>query len=211
MAIRTLFAVPAFALLLSLATAGAAPSGAAQRPVKAKCNPAKQTVTWTDRGRRVRRHPGTLAENERASIVSPIRGHRMYFACWKPTRRASFLTEYPVSVTVPPSLNGRYAGLTLARHGNKPYRQFRSVNVQTGRVLHDSGRLPPARGLGDSLVVVTRRGAIAWLHDSVLHATDKSGTRTLATADRGRIYALAVSSSTVYWTQGGAPHSATLR
>jgi hypothetical protein len=109
------------------------------------------------------------------------------------------------------SVNGRYLAYHLAAVGDENYDGFRSVDARTGEVVRDSGRVE-RRGVGiPHALALTDTGAIAWLHDSVLYATDANGTRTLATPDGGEISAPAARGRTVFWTQGGVPHSTVLR
>jgi hypothetical protein len=96
-----------------------------------------------------------------------------------------------------------------------------STDLRTGGTL----RYGPSPGAVASIVVTTG-GAIAWiavghtgvatdLHEEWLYAVDGNGERLLAhitgvAGGEQQLSALALGGSTVYWTQGGQPHAATL-
>jgi hypothetical protein len=98
-------------------------------------------------------------------------------------------------------------------------------DLRHGKVLHkvptgmsQTGN-PKVVGAGlTSAIVVKSDGAVAWINEHLVaagteyevHALDKSGEHLLASGtDIGR-RSLALAGSTLYWTQGGKPHSATL-
>jgi len=97
-------------------------------------------------------------------------------------------------------------------------------DLRTGRVLHevpDGTPVKPEPGsVGNGTVValvVKSDGAVAWIvgtdaEEGVyqVHALDESGSRVLATRDDIVPGSLALAGSTLYWTQGGQPRSATL-
>lgn len=87
--------------------------------------------------------------------------------------------------------------------------ELRVANVRTRKVKRVDGSL----GEGDALVV-TRRGAIAWIEpgDPVsVRAVDADGRRVLDEGDDIDGGSLRLSGSTVSWIAGGAPMSAVLR
>ena len=97
-------------------------------------------------------------------------------------------------------------------------------DLRNGRILH---RLPtgvPASNnpelVGDGMttaIALKSDGAVAWILESgvepseyQVHADDKKGNRVLATGANISPHSLALAGSTLYWTQGGKPFSATL-
>jgi hypothetical protein len=67
------------------------------------------------------------------------------------------------------------------------------------------------------VIVVKNDGAVAWINDTVqeenrfeVHAFDATGERVLAVGSNIAPESLALAGSTLYWTQGGKPFSATL-
>jgi hypothetical protein len=97
-------------------------------------------------------------------------------------------------------------------------------DLRTGRTLYrvPSGvTFPPnPKFVGDgptTSIVVKSDGAVAWIVDTVqkderyqVHAVDKAGSRVLATGSDIDPHSLALAGSTLYWTEGGRPYSATL-
>jgi hypothetical protein len=98
------------------------------------------------------------------------------------------------------------------------------LDLRSGRVLH---RVPTAPvnprhsdyvGAGAVAAIALKDdGAVAWINDTVqhenryqVHALDKNGERVLATGSDIAPGSLALAGSTLYWTQGGKPFSATL-
>lgn len=107
----------------------------------------------------------------------------------------------------------------------RPFKQYVIVrNLRTDRVLHrvPTGMKEPDHPMtvGDgptAAIVVKSNGAVAWVLDTVqsenryqVHALDKTGERVLATGSNIDPHSLALAGSTLYWTQGGKPMSATL-
>jgi hypothetical protein len=98
-------------------------------------------------------------------------------------------------------------------------------DLRTGRVLHSvptgmtrTGN-PKIIGAGPiTAIVVKSDGAVAWINEKPVpagteyevHALDKSGERVLALGTNIAPRSLALAGSTLYWTQGGKPYSATL-
>jgi hypothetical protein len=94
-------------------------------------------------------------------------------------------------------------------------------DLRTGRVLHrvSSGTAlngPDGIALTDQ-IVVNSRGAAAWsiespfgAHSYQVHAVEKTGSRLLVSGPDIDPYSLALVGSTLYWTQGGKPMSASL-
>jgi hypothetical protein len=96
-------------------------------------------------------------------------------------------------------------------------------DLSTGRVLHKviTGRFvepgPTPFGIGsDTAIVVKSDGAVAWIVETGVpaayrvYAIDKTGSRLLASSAEIVPYSLALAGSTVYWTQGSQPFSASL-
>jgi hypothetical protein len=86
-------------------------------------------------------------------------------------------------------------------------------NLRTGRVLH---RANSTGGFVQDLVLKTD-GAVAWIVDTrflpdeyAVVALDKTGIRTLASGPSVAPSSLALTASTLYWTQNGKPFSATV-
>lgn len=89
------------------------------------------------------------------------------------------------------------------------YAELRVANLRTKRVRSFVGSL----GEGDALVV-TRRGAIAWIEPGFpvsVRAADSGGERVLYAGDDIDGGSLELRGSTVTWVAGGAARSATLR
>jgi hypothetical protein len=97
-------------------------------------------------------------------------------------------------------------------------------DLRTGRVLYSvpTGTIFPPKpktvGHGPATAIVLKSdGAVAWIVDTVqqsdmyqVHAVDKSGSRLLASGSDIDPSSLALAGSTLYWTEGGKPYSATL-
>lgn len=98
-------------------------------------------------------------------------------------------------------------------------------DLRTGRVLHNvptgtqSPPVPHFVGAGEATTIVVKRdGAVAWIVESKclggeyqVHALDEDGERVLASGRDIAPRSLALVGSTLYWTQGGKPYSATLK
>jgi hypothetical protein len=97
-------------------------------------------------------------------------------------------------------------------------------DLRTGRLLHrvaTGTRSPPKSGFvgvgPTTTIVVKSNGSVAWIVDTgreqgryEVHAADPSGSRLLAAdSDIGPL-SLALADSTLYWTLGGKPYSATV-
>jgi hypothetical protein len=93
-------------------------------------------------------------------------------------------------------------------------------DLRTGRILH---REPTGAGKGESegigatkALVVKSDGSVAWtvkVYENAVyevHAADTTGSRMLASGADIDPTSLALAGSTIYWTQGGRPYSATL-
>lgn len=208
--------------MLVLAAGNPAPA-AADRYRKIKCYPARHLVTAKLRGfhKRFRiRQVLTVRSNRRVWIAAngkPDFG-TSYFACWRRTGRGHLLGTNTGGADVTDVflrdfvLAGRYVAFHLPGRGDENYDRFVSVDARSGHILRDSGRIETQREASvESLLVVTRTGAIAWYQDGVLRAIDAGGERTLATNAGGPITALRVRDGTVYWTQGASEHSTTLQ
>jgi hypothetical protein len=94
-------------------------------------------------------------------------------------------------------------------------------DLRSGRTIH---RLPtgaPSRegdvgGGSASAIVLKSDGAVAWIlsggpaRGNEVHVADEQGSRVLASGTDIDEHSLALAGSTLYWTQGGKPFSATL-
>jgi hypothetical protein len=102
-------------------------------------------------------------------------------------------------------------------------------DLRTGKVLHrvptgtPAKPQPPDVGIGRTTsIVVNGDGAVAWIVATgeevagkdvgsyQLRVLDKSGGRVLAVGPEVDPHSLALAGSTLYWTQGGKPESASL-
>jgi len=122
------------------------------------------------------------------------------------------------------------AGTLLAREYSRTSfvlgdeRLIEVEDLRTGRVLHSvptGVTFPPKpKTVGDgpaTAIVLKSDGAVAWIVDTVqkndmyqVHAVDRSGSRLLASGSDIDPKSLALAGSTLYWTQGRKPYSATL-
>jgi hypothetical protein len=96
--------------------------------------------------------------------------------------------------------------------------------VPTGTPVHpapprvEGGLTRSNVGIGPATAIVVKNdGAVAWIVSTPkedgyyqVHAVDKMGSRVLATGPEIEPHSLALAGSTLYWTQGGKPMSATL-
>ncbi len=97
-------------------------------------------------------------------------------------------------------------------------------DLSNGHVLHripTGTRVTPrplSVGIGQAVDIVAKRdGSVAWIVETnqeegeyQVHAVDKSGSRVLASSPDIDPTSLALAGSTLYWTQGGQPFSASL-
>ncbi len=95
-------------------------------------------------------------------------------------------------------------------------------NLRTGKVIHrmptGSPSEPEDIGIGDATsIVVKTDGSVAWIVGTreqlgtvQVRSADKTGSHVLAISPEIAPYSLALAGSTLYWTQGGEPMSATL-
>jgi hypothetical protein len=99
-------------------------------------------------------------------------------------------------------------------------------DARTGRVVRTvpTGTATPQHPwltfIGDgetTAIVVKRDGSVAWVTDTVqstnryeVHTADQSSSNLLAIGSNIAPYSLALAGSTLYWTQGGKPFSASL-
>jgi len=73
-------------------------------------------------------------------------------------------------------------------------------------------------GIGLAVAIVVKRdGSVAWIVETgeeegryQVHAVDRSGSRVLASSPDIDPSSLALAGSTLYWTQGGQPATASL-
>ncbi len=97
-------------------------------------------------------------------------------------------------------------------------------DLRNGRLLHriptGTSPTPTPRqvGIGSVVAIVVKSdGAVAWMLEVdnelgkyQVHAVDKSGSRVLASGPEVDPSSLTLADSTLYWTQGGKPYSASL-
>lgn len=98
-------------------------------------------------------------------------------------------------------------------------------SLRSGQILHKVPTGVPQTvnpkiiGAGPTTAIVMKSdGAVAWINEKVVaagteyevHALDKSGERLLASGTDIGAQSLALAGSTLYWTQGKVPESATL-
>ncbi len=94
-------------------------------------------------------------------------------------------------------------------------------NLRTGKLLHRMPNGSPAEsediGLGETTAIVVKGdGAVAWIvrtgrtEDLQVRSADKTGSHVLVTSPEIAPESLALAGSTLYWTQGNKPMSATL-
>jgi hypothetical protein len=118
------------------------------------------------------------------------------------------------------------AGATLAYEEltttlNEDVRFVVVRDLRSRRVFHrvpSAAPRPPAAGPGNvTAMVVKANGSAAWIvevfsdpSEYEVRAVDRAGARRLALGTDVRPRSLALAGSTLYWTQGGKPFSATL-
>ncbi len=113
--------------------------------------------------------------------------------------------------------------LLLGQLGIEPSRRQLVIvrNLSTGRLVHrvptGTSGIPTPRsiGIGSAVAIVVKSdGSVAWIVESgseyQVHAVDKTGSRVLAAGTDVDPRSLALTGSTLYWTQGGKPASAAL-
>jgi hypothetical protein len=97
-------------------------------------------------------------------------------------------------------------------------------NLRNGHVLHRIPTGTPIKpeplsvGIGLAVTIVVKSdGSVAWIVETgqeegryQVHTVDKSGSHILASNPDIDPTSLALAGSTLYWTQGGQPESATL-
>ncbi len=77
---------------------------------------------------------------------------------------------------------------------------------------------PLSVGIGPAVAIIVKRdGSVAWIVETIqelggyqVHAVDRSGGRVLASSPDIDPSSLALAGSTLYWTEGGQPFSASL-
>ncbi len=95
-------------------------------------------------------------------------------------------------------------------------------NLATGKLLHRMPNGSPAKpgdvGIGDTTAIVVKPdGSVAWiaraskeLGNIQVRSVDKTGSHLLAASPEIEPDSLALAGSTLYWTEGGKPMSASL-
>jgi hypothetical protein len=209
-------------LLVAAACAAAVipATGAASAKAPDACDPAHHTVVYTHNGhRQILRHMRTVIADREVWVA---RTRRMFgaqfFACWKPAHRVRLIgansggAATTDALLVGFAINGRYVAYHVAASGDDNYDVFASYDGKGGRTVRTTGRITRqgAPSVGAPLVV-TSRGAIAFIEGSVLEARDAAGSHQLANEADGAISGLRAIGATVVWQQGGQKHSAKLR
>jgi hypothetical protein len=130
------------------------------------------------------------------------------------------------------SVNGSLVAYEVSEFGKTDWARWLVIvhDLRTGRVLHEvptgtpltPNPDPMSVGLGPAVAIVVKGdGAVAWIVRDreetkggpgyyQVHAVDKTGSRVLAAGTDIDPSSLALAGSTLYWTQGGQPASASL-
>jgi hypothetical protein len=220
-ALSTILAV---ILLLAAASSSAARP---QHPTPAKCPPAKAHVLLADGQAELYTVKERLLHSYEPEPV--VRG------CAYGRRRSYLLgeAEERLGSSGGSGSSGVYletlAGPVVAyaeAYGSERTSIYEMVvrNLATGRVLHKvitETLRPEAISVSVAVgplvaLVVKSDGAVAWIVETGfpkeyrVYAIDESGTRSLASGADIDPTSLALAGSTLYWTQGGKPASATL-
>jgi hypothetical protein len=187
-----------------------------------------------------RAHARTLAANSQAEMYEayPMPGSRedlTVYGCSFQARHSYAIGETPEPHTGGPGgesgvVNETLAGTIVAYSkdvyfgtGGGEDRVF-VRDMRDGRVLHDVPTGTPAQpellsvGIGPVAAIVAKDdGSVAWIVETgaqngtyQVHVADKTGSRVLASSPTIDSRSLALAGSTLYWTQGGKPSSATL-
>jgi hypothetical protein len=161
-----------------------------------------------------------LAFDEDPADSFPLRdGYRAY-ACDLKTRRVRPVGTFEKSLTSAngaylPTANGRFVAFDLVQCGRDGCQGggIRVLDVRTGR-RRAGGQTPDGASPVTDLAL-SAAGSVAWVRpvgDGVLEvrALGRHGERLLDAGPDVEPGSLALSRASVYWTRGGAPHSAPL-
>jgi hypothetical protein len=212
----------------------ASTSMAAARPrhnAQPKCPPANEGVVAADAQAVLYKASATVYQPEERKFVE---GQEEIFGCAHGAKRSYHigLPPYggpgysggvgPVTLVGPivaygVGENGGIEGVTETHSSNEIWVR----NLRTGKLIHRMPNgSPPAKpgyvGLGDTTAIVVKSdGSVAWIvgtgDGAQVRSADKTGEHLLAAASPAiDPNSLALAGSTLYWTQGGKPMSATL-
>ena len=216
-------------LVLVLLLAASASGAGARHKVAPKCLPAHAHVLFADSQAAIYSIPATREEGLIGTVQTwgCAYGGKGSYKIWEEdvqesTERNSGIRDL--------TLNGTMIAYEVSRHEGTRYTEGEETvsewhvivrDLRTGRVLHKvpTGMPEPAHpklvGRGEAEgIVIKSDGAVAWINHSEsqyeVHALDKTGERVLAVGSDIDPHSLALAGSTLYWTQGGKPMSATL-
>jgi hypothetical protein len=201
------------------------------------CPPAHATVLLADHRAVVYKvHAKRTRTLERAHYLEPVietrgcaHGGKRSFQIWE--EPAEFQTEVNAGIANL-AVSGIFVAYEEAFYGGSRYtpegtevrEEWHVVvrNLQTGRALYrvPTGASQRPLWVGDgptAAIVVKRDGSVAWLLDRVtsanryeLHVRDTSGERVVAAGSDIDPRSVALAGSTLYWTEGAKPESATM-
>ncbi len=213
-----------FALMLATAALVSALVGAAATAAHAKhMAPAKCSLA----------HERVLTADARAIIYEASaypEGPPGVFGCARGSKRSYYLG---LASYGGPSGSGGVVPMTLVGPvvaydvgSASPEHSFHEVwvrNLATGKLLHRMPNGSPAEpgdvGIGDTTAIVVKPdGSVAWIVTAgqiqlggvQVRSLDKTGSHLLAVSREIEPDSLALAGSTLYWTEGGKPFSASL-
>jgi hypothetical protein len=223
-------AVVSMVVLISLLTGTSIAAARTLHKTVLRCPPANQGVVAAD---------AQAVLYEASSIVYESEGHKFVegqeeiFGCAHGAKRSYHIGLPPYGGpgesggVVPVALvgpivaygvgeSGGIEGVTESHSSNEIWVR----NLRTGKLIHRMPNGSPARpghvGLGDTTAIVVKSdGSVAWIvgtsDGAQVRSADKTGEHLLAAASLAiDPNSLALAGSTLYWTQGGKPISATL-
>jgi hypothetical protein len=215
-------AVPAMAVVAMAVLAGSA--SAAHRSAKPApaCRHAGSQLRLADGQAEVYIAPESRSEPERVVYGCAFHTGRSYLLGGLPSEQNTSGGEFALDPTLAGTVVAYEKSLDYETGGGRDVVVVR--DLRTGRILHEVLTGTPMKpeagseGLGAVLgLVVKSDGAVAWIVATdaengtrQVHAVDKTGSRTLAIGSNIAPRSLALSGSTLYWTQGGQAQSATL-
>jgi hypothetical protein len=185
------------------------------------CQAGRSHVLAADPQAQIYEAPMSLAYPEFLSIYGCSYGHKRSYLLG-PARYGSPSGAGGVSHE---SLNGSL--VAYEEVSNRPCCRHWWVVVRdlgSGHVLHRVPTGTPIKpeplsvGIGLAVAIVVKRdGSVAWIVETgeeegryQVHAVDRSGSRVLASSPDIDPSSLALAGSTLYWTQGGQPATASL-
>ncbi len=217
---RLVIAITTAVLMTVSAVATAAPARRAHREAT-QCPPAHDVVLAADAQSVIYRAPFYV------EMVPPY-----IFACAYSSKRPYKLgrtTEGSAAGSVgtgPFALAGQVVAYDVGESFTVFETHFREEiwvrNLATGRVIYRMPNGSPSEsedvGIGETTAIVVKGdGSVAWiarasrqLGSIQVRSVDKTGSHLLAASPEIEPDSLALAGSTLYWTQGGKPMSATL-